>query len=138
MQLHHAEHQSTQRGSQKAFSGTAWQQTLAVGDAPNPLHVARVTFEPGARPVWHAHPHGQILLASAGAGRFQSEGGPVLQLRPGDSVSVSANEKHWHGAALEQIFIHISIQAEDEHGEQAAWMDPVSDQDYERVPEVTA
>ncbi len=138
MKLQHAEGQSTQKGQQESFSGSAWQQTLAVGDAPNPLHVARVTFEPAARTVWHAHPHGQILLATAGTGRFQSEGGPVVQLRPGDSVTIAPNEKHWHGAAPGQLFIHISIQAESDQGKQAAWMEPVSDEEYARAPEVTA
>ena len=99
MKLQHAEDQKTQRSSSESFSGTAWQQTLAVGEAPNPLHVARVTFEPGARTVWHAHPHGQVLIATAGVGRFQSAGGPVLSLLPGDSVTIAPGEKHWHGAA---------------------------------------
>ena len=138
MKLQHAEDQKTQRGSSESFSGTAWQQTLAVGEAPNPLHVARVTFEPGARTVWHAHPHGQVLIATAGVGRFQSAGRPVLPLLPGDSVAIAPDEKHWHGAAPEQLFIHISIQAADDRGQQATWMEPVSDQDYARAPGVSA
>ena len=135
MKVQRAEDQKTQRGASESFSGIAWQQTLAVGSAPNPLHVARVTFEPGARTVWHAHPHGQILIATAGVGRFQSAGGPVLPLLPGDSVTIAPDEKHWHGAAPEQLFIHTSIQAADVHGQQATWMDPVSDKDYEQAPE---
>ena len=96
MRLSHAAEQTTRRGSSESFTGTAWQQTLAVGDAPNPLHVARVTFEPGARTVWHAHPRGQILIATTGVGRYQSEGAD---------------------------------------GEQATWMEPVTDEDYTRAPE---
>lgn len=135
MKLQHAADQANQRGVSSSFTGSAWQQTIAVGDGPNPLHVARVTFEPGARTVWHAHPHGQILLCTTGVGRFQIEGGPLLALKPGDSVTIGAREKHWHGAAPDQLFVHTSIQAEDDAGEQAIWMEPVSDADYGRVPE---
>ncbi len=135
MRLSHAAEQTTRRGSSESFTGTAWQQTLAVGDAPNPLHVARVTFEPGARTVWHAHPRGQILIATTGVGRSQSEGGPVLALWPGDSVMIAVGEKHWHGAAPDQLFVHTSIQAEGADGEQATWMEPVTDEDYTRAPE---
>ena len=127
--------QKTKRGSPESFTGIAWQQTLAVGDAPNPLHVARVTFEPGARTVWHTHPRGQVLIAATGVGRFQTEGGPVLALLPGDSVTIPAGEKHWHGAAPDQLFVHLSIQAEGDGGEQATWLEPVSDEDYARNPE---
>src|SRR5438552_18584826 len=30
-----------------------------------------VTFEPGARPLWHTHPLGQTLIVTAGCGRVQ-------------------------------------------------------------------
>lgn len=138
MTLTRAETQPTVRGATQSFTGTAWQQTLAVGGGPTPLHVARVTFEPGARTVWHAHPHGQILVCTTGIGRFQSDGGPVRALLPGDSVAIAAGEKHWHGAAPDQLFIHTSVQAADEKGEQATWMEPVSDADYARAPDDAA
>ncbi|UAJ10562.1 (R)-mandelonitrile lyase [Glacieibacterium megasporae] len=135
MNLTRTADQRTQLGSSESFTGTAWQQTLAVGDAPAPLHVARVTFEPGARTVWHTHPRGQILIATIGIGRCQTQGGPVLALLPGDSVSIASGEKHWHGAAPDQLFVHISLQSEGEGGEQAIWLEPVSDEDYGRLPE---
>lgn len=134
MQLTKAEEMKTRQGSSESFTGTAWQQTSAIGEGPNPLHVASVTFEPGARTVWHSHPHGQILIATTGIGRYQSQGGPVLALLPGDSVVISAGEKHWHGAAPDQLFVHTSIQAEGREGEQAKWMEPVADEDYTRPP----
>ncbi len=134
MKLTGAVEQETRQGDTTSFTGTAWQQTVAVGETANPLHVARVTFEPGARTVWHTHPLGQILIATAGIGRFQLDGGPVLALRPGDSVTIAPGEKHWHGAAPDQLFIHISIQAAGDGGEQATWLEPVSDEDYGRAP----
>ena len=51
MQLTQAAEQKTQRGDTGSFTGTAWQQPMAVGETPEPLHVTRVTFEPGARTV---------------------------------------------------------------------------------------
>lgn len=134
MKLHPAAEQATKRGEPMSFTGTAWQQTIAVGETANPLHVARVIFEPVARTVWHTHPLGQILIAVSGIGRFQLDGGPVVALHPGDSVTIAPGEKHWHGAAPDQLFIHTSIQAAGEQGEQAIWMEPVSDEEYARDP----
>lgn len=113
MKVRRPAEQATRRGAAESFTGTAWQQTLATGETASPLHVARVTFEPGARTVWHTHPLGQILVASSGVGRFQLEGGPVLALTPGDTVTIAPGEKHWHGAAPDQHFVHLSIQAAD-------------------------
>ena len=134
MRLTDAKEQKTKRGSPESFTGTAWQQALAIGDAPNPLHVARVTFEPGARTVWHTHPRGQILIAAAGVGRFQTEGGSVLALLPGDSVTIPAGEKHWHGAAPVLVDFDLGV-GHGDGGEQATWLEPVSDEDYARNPE---
>ena len=59
---------------------------------------ASVTFEPGARTVWHTHPLGQTLIVTSGCGWAQREGGPVEEIRPGDVVWFPPNVKHWHGA----------------------------------------
>ena len=57
-------------------------------EAPAPARVygASVTFEPGARTAWHAHPLGQTLIVTAGCGRVQRWGGPIEEIRPGDVV----------------------------------------------------
>ncbi len=135
MKLTQAAEQPTRKGAADSFTGTAWQQLIAVGETSEPLHVTRVTFELGARTVWHRHPIGQVLVATVGVGRFQLEGGPVQALNPGDSVTFAPGEVHWRGAAPDQLFIHLSIQAEDASGEQATWLRPVSDEDYARDPD---
>ena len=127
--------QPTQKGAPSSFTGVVWQQPMAVGEKPEPLHVTRVTFEPGARTVWHHHPLGQVLVATSGVGRFQLVGGPVQAMYPGDSVTFAPGEVHWHGAAPDQLFVHISIQAEDASGEQATWLHPVSNDDYSHKPD---
>ena len=58
-----------------------------------------VTFEPGARTAWHTHPLGQTLRGHAGLRALPGWGGPVEEIRPGDTVWIPPGEKHWHGAA---------------------------------------
>jgi quercetin dioxygenase-like cupin family protein len=99
--------------------------------APDPARVAGalVTFEPGARTAWHTHPLGQTLIVTAGCGLVQREGGPIEQIRPGDIVWFSPDEKHWHGATATTAMSHIAIQ-ERLNGSVVTWMEHVSDTQY--------
>ena len=63
--------------------------------------IGNVTFEAGSRTSWHAHPGGQILLATGGAGYHQVRGESVQLLRKGDVVTVDPGVEHWHGATPE-------------------------------------
>src|SRR5437764_9945543 len=87
-------------GSQNSTKGPADWFTGAVRidplfQAPNPARVAcaSVTFEPGARTAWHAHPLGQTLIVTSGLGWAQRWGGPVEEIRPGDVVWFARDEK---------------------------------------------
>jgi quercetin dioxygenase-like cupin family protein len=91
---------------------------------------ASVTFEPGARTAWHTHPLGQRLIVTAGCGRAQRWGGPIEEIRPGDVVWFTPNEKHWHGAAPTTAMTHIAI-VEQLEGKSADWMEKVSDEQYQ-------
>ena len=97
--------------------------------APARLFGASVTFEPGARTAWHAHPLGQTLIVTAGCGRVQHWGGPIEEIRPGDVVWFPPDEKHWHGAGLLTAMTHIAI-VEVLDGKSADWMEKVSDEQY--------
>jgi quercetin dioxygenase-like cupin family protein len=88
-----------------------------------------VTFEPGARTAWHAHPLGQTLIISVGCGRVQREDGPVEEIRPGDVVWIPPGVKHWHGAAPTTAMTHIAIQ-EKLDGKVVEWMEKVSGEQY--------
>ena len=100
------------------------------------VRALRVTFSPGARTAWHAHPGGQVLHVVDGVGRVQSAGGPVRQLRPGDTVVSGPGEQHWHGAAPDQLMSHVAISAGDPAtGQQTVWADHVTDEDYRAAPE---
>jgi quercetin dioxygenase-like cupin family protein len=110
------------------FTGNGWIQTL-VRDEPIACNVAKVSFEPGSRNHWHTHPAGQILIVTEGKGYVQKKGEPVQALLPGDVVTISANEVHWHGATADSLFTHIAIQPVLD-GKEVTWMNPVTDEEY--------
>ena len=120
----------SEKGSAEWFTGAVRLDRLI--DAPAPARVAgsSVTFEPGARTVWHTHPLGQTLIVTAGCGRVQRWGGPVEEIRPGDVVWISPGEKHWHGAAATTGMTHFAVQ-EKLDGKMVDWLEPVSDAQYE-------
>jgi quercetin dioxygenase-like cupin family protein len=82
------------KGPADWFTGTVRIDPLF--QAPDPARVAgaTVTFEPGARTAWQAHPLGQHLIVTAGAGRAQRLGRPIEEIRPGDVIWFSPGEKH--------------------------------------------
>jgi quercetin dioxygenase-like cupin family protein len=90
---------------------------------------ASVTFEPGARTVWHTHPLGQTLVITTGFGRVQRWGGPVEEVRPGDVVWFAPGEKHWHGAAPGTGMTHLAVH-EAKDGKFVDWLEPVTDDQY--------
>lgn len=77
------------------------------------------------------HPLGQILIVEWGVGRVQKEGEDLIELYPGDSVTILPEEQHWHGAAPDQVFVHIAMQAATPEGQQAVWLEPVTDEEYD-------
>ena len=94
---------------------------------------AHVTFEPGCRNNWHIHHAkqggGQVLLCTGGKGWYQEWGQDARPLKAGDAVTIPAGIKHWHGAARDHWFSHISIEApgEDTSNE---WLEPVAAEAY--------
>jgi 4-carboxymuconolactone decarboxylase len=105
-------------------------------EAQEPSHASggSVTFEPGARTAWHAHPRGQILIVTAGTGRVQRWGGPIDEIQAGDVVRIPAGEKHWHGASPQASMSHIAI-TEHRDGTVVQWMEKVSDEQYDGAPQ---
>lgn len=129
MKIHHAGSRPTVRAPQEYFTGTVWQDPVAATEAPARLAATRVTFEPGARTVWHTHPLGQTLYVVSGVGRVQADGGPIRDIKPGDTVWIPPGEKHWHGASPGNAMAHIAMQ-ESLDGSFVTWMEAVSDADY--------
>ena len=134
MKITRADAHPTEPGRSEWFTGIVWNEVLATGEAPSTLRVARVTFAPAARTAWHTHPLGQILLAASGIGRVQKAGEPMVTLRPGDTVSIAPGERHWHGSAPDQVFVHVAIQGATPEGQQAVWLEHVTDAEYGPTP----
>lgn len=111
------------------FTGHARRDPLFTNPAPSRMVGGAVTFEPGARTVWHTHPVGQILIYTAGLGAVQSWGGAIETVGPGDIVWFAPGEKHWHGASAKVGASHIAL-VESENGETTDWMEPVTEAQY--------
>ena len=86
-----------------------------------------------ARTAWHTHPLGQTLHILSGVGLVQVWGGPVREVRAGDTVYFAPEEKHWHGASADVAMVHIAIQ-EAKDGRHVDWMEHVSDEQYRVAP----
>lgn len=121
--------QPSAKGPADYFTGTVRVDAPFKGTNSARVSGATVTFEPGARTAWHTHPLGQTLIVTGGAGLVQQQGQPVRAIKPGDTVWIPPNVKHWHGATATTAMTHIAI-AEVLDGKVVDWMEQVSDEDY--------
>jgi quercetin dioxygenase-like cupin family protein len=117
-------------GNPDYFTGAVWLDEIIVNPAPSHLKAYRVAFNPGARTAWHTHPFGQTLHVLAGTGLIQVEGQHPQIIRPGDTVSILPNELHWHGATPTHTMSHLALQESDETGNDAVWLQQVTDEQY--------
>lgn len=126
----------TMPGPADWFTGVVHLDTLIAGVAePGALAMLKVRFTPGARTAWHQHPAGQVLHVVDGTGRVQERGGPVREIRQGDSVAAGAGVWHWHGAGPETFMTHIAVQVAGPDGEYTAWGDHVTDPEHAAPPQ---
>ncbi|MCC6177207.1 MAG: cupin domain-containing protein [Chloroflexi bacterium] len=117
------------RGAVANFTGSAVVSPLYAPNESTTSSGGLVTFEPGARSVWHTHPGGQILIVTAGTGWVQEEGGQKIEIKPGDVIWTPPGVKHWHGASATNGMSHIAItNAVD--GRAVDWLEQVSDEQY--------
>jgi quercetin dioxygenase-like cupin family protein len=117
------------KGPAHYFTGTVRIDTPFQAKAPARAGGASVTFEAGARSNWHTHPLGQTLIVTTGLGWTQCEGGPIVEIRPGDVIWCPPGHKHWHGATATTAMTHIAI-AESLDGRAVDWLEPVTDAQY--------
>jgi quercetin dioxygenase-like cupin family protein len=121
---------ATRRMSADWVTGTAWNDAIVEAPEPARIRAARVSFEPGARTAWHTHPLGQTLHVLSGVGRAQTWGGPIREIRPGDTIWIPPGEKHWHGAAPTTGMVHLAVQ-EALDGKAVEWLEHVTDEQYQ-------
>lgn len=124
--------QPTTKAPTQTFTGDAWYDVIAAGQAPSRLRVNVVRFAPGARNAWHAHALGQTLHVTEGIGLVQSRGGQVTEIRPGDTIYTPPGEWHWHGAAPDRFMTHLAMWESpgDGLGPETEWGEQVTDQEY--------
>jgi quercetin dioxygenase-like cupin family protein len=116
-------------GAPQRFTGKAVVESRFEGARPSHLAAAIVSFEPGARTAWHTHPHGQMLVVTAGCGWVQQEGGERQPIRVGDIVWTPPGIKHWHGAGTQEPMSHAAVHERFDRQE-VVWMQKVSDEEY--------
>jgi 4-carboxymuconolactone decarboxylase len=121
--------QAPRQGPAENFTGSVRVDPLFQANAPARASGSLVTFEPGARTAWHAHPLGQVLLVTAGTGWVQEWGGEKQEIRQGDVVWIPPGQKHWHGATPNSSMAHIAI-VEALEGHAVEWMEKVTDAQY--------
>lgn len=111
------------------FTGQAFLHPLLARDKNNEFALGSVTFEPGARTIWHTHPSGQVLIVIEGEGFFQEKGKAAQRLKKGDVVKIPENIEHWHGASAVSKLVHIAI-TNYKDDQTVVWLKPVSDEEY--------
>ncbi len=114
----------------KYFTGQSYLAELSA-DKSFPVH--NVTFAHGAHTYWHIHHNTcQVLVAEAGRGYLQIWGEEPRLLLPGQTATVPAGVKHWHGSAPGTSFQHIALM---KHGEgvRTEWLEPVDDAAYSKL-----
>ena len=121
--------QPSSLGPAANFTGHARRDPLYAAPAPASLVAGSVTFDAGARTVWHTHPLGQLLIITSGSGRVQTWGGPVEEVRAGDVVWFAPGEKHWHGAGATTGMSHIAV-VEAKGGSTTDWLEPVTEAQF--------
>jgi quercetin dioxygenase-like cupin family protein len=114
------------------FTGNAFLHPLLAKDRNNEFALGSVTFEPGARTIWHTHPKGQVLIVTEGMGFYQEKGKPAQVLEKGDVVNISENVEHWHGASANSKMVHIAI-TNYKGEENVVWLKTVTDEEYKEA-----
>ena len=120
----------TRRGDSNWFTGAVFVDAVAVATEVSRATASMVHFTPGARTAWHTHPKGQTIFVTEGVGHAQRRGGPIEVIRPGDRVFFEPGEEHWHGASADRFMTHIAMFDVDDQGNNATWLDHVTDDEY--------
>ena len=96
--------------------------------------LVNVTFEPRCRNNWHIHhKQVQVLVCVAGRGWYQEWGKEPVEMTPGTVIAIPAEVKHWHGAAKDSWFQHLTYHKEVQEGASHEWLEPVTDEVYNKL-----
>ena len=89
--------------------GLVTYQPLITKRMGKDFNMLMVNFSKGARNRFHCHTSDQILIVTAGQGIVATETEQKM-IESGDIVFIPANEKHWHGAAMDSSLSHIALE----------------------------
>ena len=120
----------------KGEPNTAYAQYF-VGNsylAPMEGGMANVTFEPRCRNNWHIHhKQVQVLICVSGRGWYQEWGKEAVKMTPGTVIAIPAEVKHWHGAAKDSWFQHLTYHRDVQEGASNEWLEAVTDEVYNQL-----
>lgn len=114
----------------KYFVGKSY---LALMDTQNggPINV---TFEPACRNNWHIHHNAtQVLVCVAGRGWYQEWEKEPVEMTPGTVIAIPQGVKHWHGAAKNSWFQHLTYETKVGENASNEWLEPVADETYNKL-----
>lgn len=101
--------------------------------------VTNVTFEPRCRNNWHVHhKQVQVLICVAGRGWYQEWGKPAVAMTPGTVIAIPAEVKHWHGAAKDSWFQHLTYHKDVQEDASNEWLEPVKNEWYDQLSNETS
>lgn len=124
--------QPSYKGPVEYFTGNVRVDPLFSSKDSAQFSGAYVTFEPGARSAWHTHPTGQHLIVTAGVGRTQEWGGPIVEIKAGDVIWCPPGVNHWHGASPTTAMTHMAVTGA-LNGKSVEWMEKVTDKQYNGI-----
>ena len=111
----------------KYFTGESYLADVGGG-------VMNVTFEPRCRNNWHIHhKQVQVLICVAGRGWYQEWGKEAVPMTPGTIIAIPAEVKHWHGAAKDSWFQHLTYHKDVQEGASNEWLEAVTDEVYDKL-----
>lgn len=90
------------------FTGKVVRQSPVTDDEGSDLSIDYVQFPNGVRNKLHKHANDQVLIVTKGQGIVATEK-EKFTVKEGDIVWTRAGEAHWHGAASDSKFTHISV-----------------------------
>lgn len=105
--VHHAE------VAPEPFKGGATYQTL-VGDSDGttPVRIGIQTSPPGYRTALHSHPYMETITVLDGQGEaWIDDGRGVVALKPGTTLVLPPNVRHWFGAIGDRALVTLGVHA---------------------------
>ena len=94
--------------------------TVTKLDEGTKATIAHFRFEPGSRTKWHSHEGGQIILVEEGVAHTQVKGGPVIELKAGETT---------YGAAPDKSGVQYNVTRGG-----ITWLEEVTDKEFRTAP----